>query len=102
MTRYRRGRQAEYWYRDELLAQGYHTVVRAAASKGKWDLVAIGEQHIKLVAVKRTQHKRPPSYVDELNVLRADIVPDCCQKEMAIFCDAQKAWVIVPIGTDSD
>jgi len=96
MTQYRRGRQAEYWARDQLKEDGYHTVVRAAGSKGIFDLVALGEHNVKLLQVKRVMGKRMPKYGDELDAMRAVQVPECCQKELWIFSDERKAWVIVP------
>jgi len=100
MSQYKRGRQAEYWARDQLLQDGFHTVVRSAASKGPIDLVAIGKHLIKLVQVKRTARKQLPRYGEDLDALRAlDAegagLPECVVKELWIFSDERKAWVIV-------
>lgn len=46
-----KGRRAEWRSRDWLQAQGYE-VVRAAGSKGTFDLVAFNETEILLVNVK--------------------------------------------------
>ena len=53
MTNYRRGVRAEHRARDLLKQQGYHTVIRAAGSKGAFDLVGLGSKEIALVQVKR-------------------------------------------------
>lgn len=47
----RKGRRNEHRSRAILEAAGYE-VMRSAASKGVWDLVAIGERDVVLVQVK--------------------------------------------------
>lgn len=53
MTNYRKGQRAEWRARDLLKQQGYHTVIRAAGSKGHFDLIGLGPKDIALVQVKR-------------------------------------------------
>lgn len=53
MTHYRAGRNAEWKARDLLKARGHHTVIRAAGSKGPWDLIAVAKERICFVQVKR-------------------------------------------------
>lgn len=48
---YRKGRYYENKARKELEKDGYY-VVRSAASKGIWDLIAIKKENIKLIQVK--------------------------------------------------
>jgi len=95
---YRRGRQAEYWARDQLYEDGYHTVVRAAGSKGKYDLVAIGEHNIKAVLVKRVQAGPIPSYKADIDLVKDDPIPPCAHKELWVFHDERKAWIVVPVN----
>jgi Holliday junction resolvase len=47
----RKGRRNEHRSREILEAAGYE-VTRAAASKGVWDLIGLGEHDIVLVQVK--------------------------------------------------
>lgn len=52
-AKYRAGRAAEYRAKRSLLATGYHTVIRAAGSKGPFDLIALSKGSLALVQVKR-------------------------------------------------
>lgn len=54
MTNTRRGHDAERKCAQALKALGYD-VVRSAASKSIWDLIAIGNYDIKLIQCKRTK-----------------------------------------------
>lgn len=49
------GISAEHKIRDDLLDHGYY-VVRAAASKGPADLVAVGANEVLFVQAKRTEN----------------------------------------------
>lgn len=51
MTHYQRGRSAEYRVIKRLEDVGY-VCVRAAGSKGLFDVVAIGSKDIKLITVR--------------------------------------------------
>ena len=52
-TKYNRGRRAEWLAKQDLQTEGY-TVVRAAGSKGSWDLIAVHLDHpvVRLIQVK--------------------------------------------------
>lgn len=52
-AKYLAGRNAEYRAKRALIAHGYHTVIRAAGSKGPFDLIGLGKTYIALVQVKR-------------------------------------------------
>lgn len=52
-SNYRAGVRAEWRARDLLKERGYHTVIRAAGSKGPFDLIALAKGRIALVQVKR-------------------------------------------------
>lgn len=54
MTRYSRGRDAEYKYRDIMEEKGY-LVVRSAASKKVADLIAVNETETVLIQIKRSK-----------------------------------------------
>lgn len=96
VTQYKRGRQVEYWCRDQLLEDGFHTVIRSAGSKGVFDLCAVGDHAIKLVQVKRVAGKRPRAFADDLAAMCEVKTPECCQKELWIFYDEHKSWMILP------
>lgn len=93
-TNYERGREAEYAARRRLLDDGYSVVLRMAQSRGPVDLVAIGEQNIRLVQVKRCEVAQP--YVVELEALKAWQVPECCIKELWVYVAGERRWVIIP------
>lgn len=71
----RKGRRREYQSRRYLEAQGY-TVIRSAASLGRFDLVAVGPADVLLVQVKAN---RWPS-ARELAELRALPTPANCRR----------------------
>lgn len=52
MSTARIGVETERALRKQLEKLGYQ-VIRSAASKGPWDLVAVGHQEIRLIQVKR-------------------------------------------------
>ena len=58
MTRYANGRRFEYKVRDDLRARGY-LVVRSAGSKGKVDLMAVGNGEIVLCQCKNNGWGKP-------------------------------------------
>jgi len=99
VTQYRRGRQAEYWGIAQLKEDGYHTVIRAAGSKGIFDLVAVGEHNVKFLQVKRVKGKHIPSYEKDLAAMReVPPMPPPCHMELWIFSDHRKAWIVVPVN----
>ena len=70
-----KGRRNEHRSRDLLTAAGY-IVTRAAASKGAFDLVAIGADDVLLVQVKAN---RWPGR-EELAAMQAIPVPPNCRR----------------------
>lgn len=69
MTRYAKGRRAEWKTRDLLARQGY-TVVRAAGSKGAFDLIAWSRTLALLVQVKAG---RPPGPAERARILAVPV-----------------------------
>ena len=78
----KKGRQREHKSRELLEAAGY-SVVRAAASKGDWDLVGISSTDLVLVQVKAN---RPPSPA-ERETLRLFQAPTNCRKLIHVWRD---------------
>lgn len=52
MTAYRRGVRLERKTIAHLMSRGYELVIRAAGSRGPWDLVAFGADHVLVVQTK--------------------------------------------------
>lgn len=94
MTQYRRGVKAEYRARDQLLADGYHTVLRMAGSHGIVDLVAVGRNNVLFVQVKSTV-KCHLSFRAEVDALAAWEVPDNCHKQLWIWMRNKRSWMIL-------
>ena len=69
-----KGRRAEHRSRDILAAAGY-TVIRAAASKGPWDLVGYARSGWVLCQVKAGRHGIGKA---DLEVLREEPCPPRC------------------------
>ena len=70
-----KGRRLEHRSRDLLEAAGY-TVIRAAASKGDFDLVGYSAAGWCLVQVKAT---RPPGPMERLALAEAPCPPACAR-----------------------
>ena len=66
------GRRVEHAVRDHLTGQGYE-VIRAAASKGPADLVAIKTGQVLLINVKRTALPSPAERAELLRL--ASLLP---------------------------
>lgn len=81
-----KGRRNEYRSRRWLEAHGFH-VVRAAASKGLFDLVAIGASCIELIQCKSNALPSPA----ERQAMLALAVPGNCRKRIHIWRDRQRA-----------
>lgn len=81
MSRYGSGRRAEYRSRDVLVADGFY-VVRAAGSKGCFDLVAIGPDVVVLVQCKKGTRWPSPA---ELERMRAVPCPPGTQKVVHLW-----------------
>lgn len=61
MSSYRQGRGLEWKVRDHLAANGYR-VMRAAGSKGCFDLLAVKPQQLLMIQVKRTAPPGPHAW----------------------------------------
>lgn len=72
-----KGRRLEHKTRERLEAEGYD-VLRSAASKGSWDLVAIRATDIRLVQVKANAW---PGSV-EMESMQLTKVPANCSREV--------------------
>lgn len=96
MTRYRSGQRAEWRARDLLKQRGHHTVIRAAGSKGPFDLVAIAPQWIRLVQVKRGR-RISSAERGELVALKASL-PRFCSLEIWQFTPGKTAPAIEVIS----
>ncbi len=81
----RKGRRLEHRSRDILEAAGY-SVVRAAASKGSWDLVGVGSTDVVLCQVKANAW---PGTV-EMEQLRAFPCPPNCRRLVHRWRDRQR------------
>jgi len=90
MSNKRRGIEKERQAKHELEKEGY-LVVRARGSFGKFDLIALNTEHIKLVQVKRVKGKYA-SFVHEIKEIK-DFVnhPNNTVKELWIWFD-HKGW----------
>jgi hypothetical protein len=81
-----KGRRNEHRSRELLERAGY-VVVRAAASKGTFDLVAIGPDDVLLV---QTKSNRWPSAA-ELAEMAAFVAPQNCRRIIHRWRDRQRA-----------
>lgn len=73
MSNQAKGRRNEWRSRDMLESLGYD-VVRAAGSRGRWDLVAISPTEVVLVQVKT---ERWPSRTEIEDMLKFPCPPAC-------------------------
>jgi len=85
LKRYRKG------YRNEqrsirILESCRYEVIRASASKGYWDLVALNYQEIKLIQVKSNRDISET----ERKILKNLKYPNCVSKEVWIWSDYKK------------
>ena len=83
LHRYRKGVRREHQARQLLRAAGY-TVARTAQSRGPFDLVALNNQHVRLVAVKAGTARHTPQ---ERAALADVAAPPCVTKELWTFPD---------------
>ena len=72
-----KGRRNEHRTRDRLAAQGYG-VMRAAGSKGTFDLHAYNNAHGRYVQVKTNEWPSPL----EVEAMQTEPVPPGCSKEI--------------------
>lgn len=97
-TNYQRGYEAEARARRELQAAGYY-VMRSSASKGVFDLIAVGHGEVILLQLKRTKRRPGPSaYRDDLAQMRECVegleLPPNCKVELWVWVDFQ-GWTKV-------
>ena len=88
-----KGARIEREAKHLLEAVGYE-VTRAAASKGKWDLVAVGPLGVRLIQVKTNA---PPSAI-ELENLQRFRPPRGSSVELWTRYDGEKNYVIQVIS----
>lgn len=88
-----KGRRNEHRSRDLLEAAGY-SVTRAAASKGCFDLIAVGTVDVLLVQVKTN---RWPGR-EEMAAMQALPVPPFCRRLVHRWNDRQREPVVREIG----
>ena len=84
-----KGRRLEHKTIRRLELQGYDCT-RSAGSKGKWDIIAIGENGIKLVQVKAN---RPPGSKECREMIQAS-VPHNATKEYWVWKDNAREPII--------
>ncbi len=98
MTNTRRGHDTERKCAQELKELGYD-VIRSAASKSVWDIIAIGADDIRLIQCKRTKkHVRsaaaPKSVLAEMR--EAPAPNGCVSKQLWTWVD-RKGWVVTTV-----
>ena len=90
-----KGTRAEHRCMKQLEELGYSTC-RAAASLGEWDVIAVGEDDVRLVQVKC--NRRPGS--EEMTRLRAFRAPENCSREVWVYKDGKPREPIIEILRD--
>ena len=99
MTNTRRGHDTERKCAQELKALGYD-VIRSAASKSIWDIIAVGPHDIRLIQCKRTKKNirsaiMPGSVMLEMHEAvapRSKVV----RKELWTWVD-RKGWTVTVV-----
>lgn len=87
MANYRRGYRAELKAKEELEAEGF-AVLRAAGSKGPFDLVAFNKEIARFVQVKRVKNGSR-GLAKALRELERVPVPPCARKELWLWRDGE-------------
>jgi uncharacterized protein with GYD domain len=87
-----KGTRAEHRCMKQLEALGYSTC-RAAASLGEWDVIAVGEDDVRLVQVKC--NRRPGSA--EMKRLREFKCGERVSKEVWVYKDGKPREPIIEI-----
>ena len=87
MGNYKRGYRAELAARKEMETQGY-TVLRAAGSKGPFDLVAFTGKTVRFIQVKRARNGNS-GLTKAVKELVDVLVPPCAVKELWIWRDGR-------------
>ena len=81
----------------ELVGRGYH-VSRSAASRGAYDVIAIGEKDILLIQVKRTKSSLRKAQSKDIEDLRKAKAPvdSIVKKQLWCWVD-RKGWHITNV-----
>jgi len=95
----RRGHDTERKCAQALKKLGYD-VVRSAASKSMWDLIAIGNYDIRLIQCKRTKQTiksaaAPKSVLKEMKQAKSPVTGPI-RKELWTWVDS-KGWTITTV-----
>ena len=98
MTNTRRGHDTERRCAQELKELGYD-VIRSAASKSVWDIIAIGSDDIRLIQCKRTKKTirsaaAPKSVLREMREAPAPSIG--VNKQLWTWVD-RKGWVVITL-----
>ncbi len=99
MSNVKRGHDTERKCAQALKKLGYD-VVRSAASKSIWDLIAIGEHDIRLIQCKRTLRTvksaaAPKAVIKEMREATSP-ESDMIKKELWTWVD-RKGWTITAV-----
>ncbi len=96
MSNVKRGHDTERKCARELKLLGYD-VIRSAASKSIWDLIAVGENDVRLIQCKRTLQNIPSAIAPKsvMQEMRDAPAPTggCVRKELWTWVD-RKGWTI--------
>lgn len=98
-TNYERGRYTEYKAVKHLEKEGYFWQTRSPASKGMFDVTAVGAKGGICLQTKRTKRKRlvPSMYKDEMASIQKWVdaieeLPDFIRIEFWVMRDGVKEW----------
>ena len=98
MSNTRRGHDTERRCATELKARGYN-VIRSAASKNIWDIIAVGPENVLLIQCKRTKNGIPSRTAPKkvLAEMRASPSPNSVvYKQLWCWVD-RSGWVITTV-----
>lgn len=84
MTKYQQGRRYEYKVMKALVEEGY-TCIRAASSKGLWDVVGVNAAEVRLIQVKSTRQQGKTWRDANCKKLEALEVPPGTRKEIWVY-----------------
>ena len=96
MANVRRGHDTERRCADELREKGY-SVIRSAASKGAFDVIAVNATEVLFVQCKRTKSYARRAQLKDVRALKEAAVPMAgnVRKELWCWVD-RKGWHITP------
>lgn len=97
MNAARKGRRAEHRSRRWLEAQGFPLVVRSAASKGPFDLVAVGAAGVVLCQVKSGRGPSPA----ERRTIEAVACPANVVRVVHIWRPRRRLPDVIELGHES-